>query len=222
MLRTGRGFQVYSDPGDPASQFVTMRPVESSPASAAGFERLSSWLEMCRASHRKCCEMATSARRSEMAPARLIRIVDLAREGHFLRLVSTDGLETLPEFVALSYCWGGDQALESVRATIASLQRDLPFAQLAPILGSQKDLPLASMTPACMTVVMLLAFGSHTFTLVCSGISSETESSLAPRPFKGRRGPGHRSTAGSRTQVSHGTNGRLRTSHWTYLPSREN
>ena len=134
MLRTRHGFQVFSDSGDPASQFISTRPVESSPASAAGFERLSSWLETCRASHRKCCEMATSAQRSDMAPARLIRIVDLARGGHFLRLVSTDGLETLPEFLALSYCWGGDQALKCTKATIASLKREIPFAQLAPTL----------------------------------------------------------------------------------------
>ncbi len=119
-MRTSCAFQIYSDPGDPVSQFITTRPVESSTASTAGFERLSSWLETCRASHQKCGEMAASARRSDMAPARLIRIVDLARGSHFLRLRSTPGLEALPEFVALSYCWGGDQALKCLKSTIAA------------------------------------------------------------------------------------------------------
>ncbi|KAK3376397.1 heterokaryon incompatibility protein-domain-containing protein [Lasiosphaeria ovina] len=75
---------------------------------------------------------ASAAQHSDMAPARLIRIVDLSqgREGHFLRLMNVSFFEVLPQYVALSYCWGGDQALKCTRSNRMSLEQKIPFADL--------------------------------------------------------------------------------------------
>ncbi len=200
VVRTRRGFQVYSDPGDPAAQAITTRPIESSP-SAAGSERLSTWLETCRASHPKCCDMAASVQRRDMAPARLIRIVDLSQGGHFLRLVSTAGWEALPEFAALSYCWGGDQALKLTQSTIADLKREIPFAQLTPTLRDaisvcrQASVDYIWIDALCILqddaseqaleiAKMPYIYGSAVFTIAASRAGSVNEGFLAPRSLE--------------------------------------
>lgn len=62
-------------------------------------------------------------------PTRVIHIVDHGEAGIRLRLLETDGL-TAP-YVALSYCWGGDQRLKTTRATLGQFEESLPaFATL--------------------------------------------------------------------------------------------
>ncbi|KAK0713383.1 hypothetical protein B0T26DRAFT_753496 [Lasiosphaeria miniovina] len=75
---------------------------------------------------------ASAAQNPDMAPARPIRIVDLSqsRESHFLRLMNVSFFEVLPQYLALSYCWGGYQAPKCARSNRMSLEQEIPFADL--------------------------------------------------------------------------------------------
>ncbi len=197
-------FEVYADPDDPASPSVLTRPIESSPASAAGFARLRSWLQECRANHDECRKIASlglvsGAAQPTNAPARLIRI-DSVRGDHVMRLVTTDSLEIVPEFVALSYCWGGDQRLKCSTSTLASFMTEIPLAQLPPTLRDavlvcgeagfdylwvdalciiQDDVTDQTIEIAKMPYV----YGGAVFTIAASRCSSVEQPFLATRSF---------------------------------------
>jgi hypothetical protein len=87
---------------DPASAFITSRPINIDPASEASFALYRSWLANCRNGHSNC-EVFTSVFR----PLRLIEISD---EAGILNLrLSEDKDGPVVDYTALSYRWGQSQ-----------------------------------------------------------------------------------------------------------------
>ncbi|KAK4236581.1 heterokaryon incompatibility protein 6 [Achaetomium macrosporum] len=97
---------VYAAKGDPASQHITTRPPNPSPASPEGFSQIRTWLRDCEAHHGTACRPATPG----PLPSRLIDV----SHGDTLRLycpppvpTSTPPSADQPiRYAALSYVWG--------------------------------------------------------------------------------------------------------------------
>ena len=94
--RTRHGFEVFTQPDDPAAHMVSTRPIECDPGSNASLTKIHSWLEDCQEAHTLC------QNRSEIRPARLLEISNIDSRNSF-RLRNTQQLGPVP-FAALSYC----------------------------------------------------------------------------------------------------------------------
>src|SRR5438477_3415556 len=98
--------------GNPAARLVSTRPIEKDVLTPAMFERVSAWLAECLEGkargtkiHTRCPSPANN-----ILPKRLIEISAGEGHEHVLKVVESDGLPT-SSYIALSYCWGGDQPL---------------------------------------------------------------------------------------------------------------
>lgn len=122
LHRTARSLQLFRNPGSVVTGDLSTRPIENDPTACLNEIRL--WLNHCRthSSHGKC--QGTVTFKSDMKarrPKRLIRIA--SKTGiHQLNLQDTDNLEPMPDFAALSYCWGGDQPVKCLSSTVALFQ----------------------------------------------------------------------------------------------------
>lgn len=88
-----------------------MRPIEVVTASDENFHRAASWLKTCLDTHRFCTKPAKC-----YMPTRLIEIMD-SSDDFTIRLRLTKGSESEP-YIALSYCWGGAQAVKCMNSLI--------------------------------------------------------------------------------------------------------
>lgn len=123
--RAGQDFRVFADPKDIASQEVLTRPVEIDPSSGRNLEDVRSWLSQCLTCHEKCHSMDPRKNHPSI-PLRLIHVHCV--HGTFqLRLTKTEDLEAMPPFLALSYCWGGDQPIKCTKHAITGLMENIPF-----------------------------------------------------------------------------------------------
>ena len=120
--RTRHGFKVFTNPEDPAATRISTRPIENDPESDRVFHLISSWMQQCREDHPQCRP------NSDTMPARLIEIVEIGTK-YRLRLQHTDNLGSVP-FVALSYCWGGDQPVMCWEHLVPRFSIAIPFADL--------------------------------------------------------------------------------------------
>ncbi|KAI5860990.1 heterokaryon incompatibility protein-domain-containing protein [Durotheca rogersii] len=114
--------RVYAAEDDPASVLTTFRPVQtdvSSPAAAAAAREA---IARCRDSH-PACRPAADAR----PPSRLLDVTG-GDEG-FIYLRSTRDMAR-EEYVALSYCWGGDQPVKLLVRNKADLECGISFVSL--------------------------------------------------------------------------------------------
>ncbi|KAK7414969.1 hypothetical protein QQX98_006202 [Neonectria punicea] len=85
---------------------------------------IQSWMATCIAQHdtSRC-----NTRRSDIFPERLIEINAQTEEA---RLVSVRQLDQVPEFVALSYCWGLTGNLKTLKATLSQMEECVPSGAL--------------------------------------------------------------------------------------------
>jgi hypothetical protein len=108
---------------DPAAQFVTSRLINRNVASAETFALTRSWLKECHESHKSCPRSKLS-----QPPTRLIDVGD--SDGSVPpRLYTTKPGEKL-HYVALSYCWGGNNSLQTTTATLATMQSGIAWDEL--------------------------------------------------------------------------------------------
>ncbi|KPM42438.1 hypothetical protein AK830_g4090 [Neonectria ditissima] len=90
----------------------------------AEIETIKSWMATCISQHGKS---GCNTRRSDTFPERLIRISAGTKEA---RLVNVGSLGHVPEFVALSYCWGLTENLKTLKATLTQMEERIPFGAL--------------------------------------------------------------------------------------------
>ncbi|KAL7621706.1 hypothetical protein AAE478_009033 [Parahypoxylon ruwenzoriense] len=114
--------RVFAAEDDPASTLTAFRPIQTDVASPGVIEAARELITSCRDSHPAC--HATAQPRS---PSRIIDVAGLDRSLIYLR--STYNLVDI-EYVALSYCWGGDQPVKLLSNSEASLENGVPFVSL--------------------------------------------------------------------------------------------
>ena len=110
---------------DPAAAHIEKRPVNGRVAEAHTFQLAKQWVEDCHVNHTRCAEVKRSFQPS--------RVLDVGSEADsHIRLVETKAYPStdFTKFVALSYCWGGDQAVKSTKATLASRLAGVSFIDL--------------------------------------------------------------------------------------------
>ena len=92
-------------------------------ASQESFERALCWLEECHLSHPKCRQLESGT-----LPTRVIDVRLGTSEEPKLRVSRPN--ET-GRYLALSYCWGGDQHIKAIVRTWKRWTRALPYADLS-------------------------------------------------------------------------------------------
>ncbi|RDW68083.1 hypothetical protein BP6252_09479 [Coleophoma cylindrospora] len=106
------------DKDDPAAEFVKGQPIAVGIASERVSDHARRWLHECEDEHDEC---PTSI--SPRLPTRVIHVGDMNNDP---RLYITQPAEKA-KYVALSYCWGGDQEFKTTKATLAANKEQMPF-----------------------------------------------------------------------------------------------
>ena len=116
-------FDVHAADEDPASSFITTRPINVSTASDTTFKLARGWLAECRFGHQECQRY-----RGSFLPRRLIHITAVDGSLH-LRLHQTSGSDQV-EYTTLSYCWGGAQSSQLTTSNLYSYLLSIPISNL--------------------------------------------------------------------------------------------
>ncbi|KAK7424493.1 hypothetical protein QQX98_000458 [Neonectria punicea] len=108
-----RGYlDVIACTGDPASDFVTTRPINPRIGSADNFSLSRRWIQVCLHTHDSCPTGSL-----DFMPK---RVLELQHDGAGRYHVSLHQPSSLEPYVALSYCWGGDQPQKTTKAKMNS------------------------------------------------------------------------------------------------------
>lgn len=126
-FRTRHGLQCFAAEEDAAAKEISTRPIESDPAHCLPKVKL--WFDTCQRLHTSCRHAAARLNKARLKPRRLVAI-DSSGSIPKLHLQEADHLEWFPSYVALSYCWGGDQAVKTTKDTLTGLQLSIPFEPL--------------------------------------------------------------------------------------------
>ncbi|KAE8440753.1 hypothetical protein EG329_006612 [Mollisiaceae sp. DMI_Dod_QoI] len=135
--RRGIGWQVFFNAGeyeewrsaveiipatmlDPAN-LPALKLRGSSTRGVHAMNKAREWLTKCKHSHPGCGEEVERS-----LPARLLQF----REGN-LRLISTDGLDTMTKYAALSHCWGKIKILRLLKENFEAFQISIPISELS-------------------------------------------------------------------------------------------
>ncbi|KAK1750298.1 heterokaryon incompatibility protein-domain-containing protein [Echria macrotheca] len=108
--------------------------VDFDPTSDASFTFLQSCLQNCLANHHETCRSNGGGNGAKGStgwlPTRLLRFHKTG-----FRLIETEQVadKSSIRYVALSYCWGGDQKLKLTTAGLAALRRGMPLSILPPL-----------------------------------------------------------------------------------------
>lgn len=109
--------------GDPASSFITTRPIVLNPASDDSFALIRSWLAECTHGHDLCQHLKT-----EFRPLRLIEISGYDKHPTLRLYEVTDGPDV--DYTTLSYCWGGPQPSQTISANFEQRKKEILFESL--------------------------------------------------------------------------------------------
>jgi hypothetical protein len=196
ICRARHSFQVYAHPDDPASDYVSNRPIARYPGSSNNLAMVSSWLKSCQENH------SCKAMQGEM-PSRLIEITSTP-EQTMLRLKAMETTDHVP-FAVLSYCWGGEQPMQLTRSNFTDYERAILFEEQAQTIKDaikvcqsiglqylwvdalcivQNDLNDKSVEIAKMPSI----YGSATVTIAAARSSSASDGFLSARYPGERRG----------------------------------
>lgn len=135
MMMTGPGkaaspvFVVFTDrcsTDDPSADFLDIRPINTQPAAQHSHAQARAWMQECLEFHESCPKPT-----GHFMPQRVIEI------GRTLRLVETEG-DTKP-FVALSYCWGGDQIMVTTKENVEEMKREINYNHLPATIQDAVD-----------------------------------------------------------------------------------
>ena len=116
--------------GNPASRKITTKPIEREAGSERACQKVFAWLNEClngqirgRRIHASCPKPSHS-----YLPTRLIEISSYA-DKYEMKVREMKGCATEP-YVALSYCWGGDQPMKSTKALLPKWMIGIPWDEL--------------------------------------------------------------------------------------------
>ncbi|KAI8627666.1 heterokaryon incompatibility protein-domain-containing protein [Xylariaceae sp. FL1651] len=107
---------IFTVEGNAADSFIWNRPINRFPGSAENLALAQQWLAGCRHSHPKCRDISQT-----YMPYRVLRIRDGCGSCDFhVTLEIRHKTGVIEPFVALSYCWGGDQVYKTTKARMES------------------------------------------------------------------------------------------------------
>ncbi|KAM7194690.1 Heterokaryon incompatibility protein (HET) domain containing protein [Naviculisporaceae sp. PSN 640] len=120
LYRTRHGFHVFTHSSDPAAEVISTRPIVRFPGSSTSLLQVASWLHACQQNH-SCKTMPGPM------PNRLVQVMGTSGDDIVLRLC--DMAKDKPiAYAALSYCWGGEQPMKTLRSNIDSYRTSgIPF-----------------------------------------------------------------------------------------------
>jgi Heterokaryon incompatibility protein (HET) len=115
--------------GNPASRVISTRPIEKEGGSDETIKKVSAWLNECLHGQRRGKKTHANCPKpiDNYMPTRLIEIFSHADQ-YRLKLWESNGSVTEP-YVALSYCWGGDQPLKLTQRWLNEWMVDIPWDQ---------------------------------------------------------------------------------------------
>ncbi|GIJ83162.1 hypothetical protein Asppvi_001681 [Aspergillus pseudoviridinutans] len=110
---------------DPASDYVTARPLRTDTNSEAARLQIGAWLRECK--EHKCC---SALHEDSILPTRVIEVSPLGRR--YARVVESKNLRGL--YATLSYCWGQDDFPTLTNSNYAQLTEGLDEETLPPTI----------------------------------------------------------------------------------------
>ncbi|KAI0528395.1 HET-domain-containing protein [Xylaria digitata] len=123
LIRTTAPIDVFTPEGDAADKFIWNRPINPKIGSPESIARARSWLQTCVESHPSCPKPSYT-----FMPKRVLQIsLDASCTTYAVR-ISVD--QPPAPYVALSYCWGGDQPYKTTKARMESGQFDLTWEKI--------------------------------------------------------------------------------------------
>ncbi|KFA66596.1 hypothetical protein S40285_08277 [Stachybotrys chlorohalonatus IBT 40285] len=120
-------FDIMAEASNPAAKWVSKRPVNAIVNSEFTFSHLQTTLNICRTSHERCSKSQLS-----WIPTRLLHVPKAPTVLDTVRLVETklSSDDRHRHYAALSYCWGGDQAIKCTRESLGVLSQGIPLGDL--------------------------------------------------------------------------------------------
>ena len=174
---------------DPASDYVTARPLRTDPDSEAARLQIGTWLRECR-SHQRC----STLHEARFLPTRVIEVSPLGRRS--ARVVESKDL--CGPYAVLSYCWGKDKFLTLTESNYAQLTEGLDEEALPPTIRDAVattralSIPYLWVDALCIkqdseldkareTARMKDTYASSALTIVAAAVESVSEGFLYPR-----------------------------------------
>lgn len=177
---------------DPASDYVTARPLRTDLNSEAAKIQIRTWLRECRG-HKRC----STLHEDSPLPTRVIEVSPLGRR--CARVVETKGLRGI--YAALSYCWGNDGFPTLTESNYARWTEELDEEDLPPTIrdafATTRDLSIpylwvdalcikqnSEMDKAKEIARMKEIYASSALTIVAAAAESVSKGYLYPRVFE--------------------------------------
>ncbi len=122
--------EIYALPGDKVSCVAFGRTQHAPRSLHECKQKIPQWLRRCAKYHSEC--------RETQAPKLPTRVIDLGVDGSGdYRLLETADMRA--PYVCLSYCWGGEQAFKTTRATLSEMKQRISRGDLPPLFRSAAD-----------------------------------------------------------------------------------
>ncbi|KAI1739203.1 heterokaryon incompatibility protein-domain-containing protein [Xylaria scruposa] len=112
--------RVFTGKDDPASPLTTGRPVETDVSSPIVVAEAKKLISTCVRMHPECSAITAHSQ----PPARVLDIFGAGTSHAILTSTDTDLGEKKLEYVALSYCWGGDQPVKLLHSNKIILEQE--------------------------------------------------------------------------------------------------
>lgn len=115
-----------------AAKEVAYRPPCLFPSSKETFTTIKNWLEECSTTHSECQQLQQgnkSLGKLASGPRRLLYLFGNVSHPQ-IRLQENDPADKAPQYIALSYCWGGDQPFKLLNHLVQLWAKDMPYDQL--------------------------------------------------------------------------------------------
>ncbi|KAH0495925.1 hypothetical protein TgHK011_009450 [Trichoderma gracile] len=125
----GRKVIVCAEESELAAREVAYRLPNLHPSSEETVDMMKEWLQECITSHVECQELQRSDRTSQApapGPRRLLHLSGSTAAPQ-VRLEQHSAPGALREYAALSYCWGGDQAVKLKGELVECWKRGIPY-----------------------------------------------------------------------------------------------
>ncbi|KAK9774829.1 putative HET-domain-containing protein [Seiridium cardinale] len=136
LTRTDTVIDVLTPKGNNADSVIWTRPINTKIGSRENLVRSRSWLQECLDSHDKCLKPTL-----EVMPQRIVQVsVDPSSGRRVARICMN---EDPAHYVALSYCWGGNQPYKTTRASIRERLVELDWDRLPKTLKDAIDVTTA-------------------------------------------------------------------------------
>ncbi|KAL7947510.1 heterokaryon incompatibility domain-containing protein [Trichoderma barbatum] len=136
---------VCAEDSELAAKEVSYRPPNLFPSSEETVRTIKSWLQECFTTHPECQQLQNNNRSSDASlpgPRRLLHLSGDATHPQ-VRLQQNSSSSSLVEYAALSYCWGGDQAVKLKDSIVESWMKDIPYDQFPQTIKDAMQVTMA-------------------------------------------------------------------------------